>query len=304
MMIHSRVQRLIQIGRDCQVRFVFLLIALFVAHSPVSAEERVSFLFYYPGGEGKEEDAGPIMEMFAARLTHMSAVNVRASYYPHKVSPEILLRGKHEALILMRLDSYLDWVLAAYPIEAALLAQPLYTDTDLERYRVYGGKGGKGGKQGVPACDTVFLSLDLSKRYMIELFGRGWQNIPIAKSEEPLAKLEEIAKQSTLGLNKSRDCMLLDARQWTALQAIPFLWKESLVVIEESVPVFPPLVFASHRENPATRKVIAALRELGQSEEGQGILRELELRAFVPVSEAQKQRINEWKAKYELGHGK
>lgn len=264
-----------------------LLLILFFTSAGLWAADPIPLVFYYPGGDGNTQQAAAIMALFGDELAKESGVGVSATYYSERLSPERLLPKRGRALILMRLDSYLEWPTEAPLLSPALVTEPVYEDPDdSERYRIYAAKSA----DPRPACEELLLGIDISKRFIAELFGSRWGSIKPGRMEDPLSTLEKLAATPAR-------CVVLECRQWKAIDAFPFPWKESLQVVEESSPTLPPMVFTVGEVDADVRKVLAALQKFAKTD--QEILGELQLKGFDPLSLRQQGRLSDWKARYE-----
>ena len=271
------------------------LIGWLALPAPLCAQDAVTLLFYYPGGENTTDAARTVMGLFADAVNQTSGVKIAAEYYPNRNPFAQLVGSSPHPLILMRLDSYLEFSREGVDLIPQLLAEPAF-GSGSTTYRIYGGKDER-------RCARLYLGVDLSSAFMGQLFGKDWQSIPMALTQEPLEALEALAAQnqampSAPEKAQAGACVVLDARQWEALESIQFPWEEDLKKIAESIPTANPMVVSVGKPSAAGDKVLAALSMLDDKSEYGEILTELQVKQFLPLSADQATVLADWKTRY------
>lgn len=269
-----------------------LFLVLVGMSSSAKAAESVNLYVYYPGGDASTEEAQTLMGLLGDAVTQSSAVPVVAQYHPDRKTGELLLAKKSNTLILMRLDSYLEFLQKGAELYPQLITEPAL-GSGATMYRIYGSKAAATAAGALP-CDKLYLGVDLSSDYLGHLFAPEWQRVPRIPTDEPLQKLEEIAR-STSG---TKDCMVLDARQWEALETVKFPWQELLQLVKESVPTLNAMVVSVGKPASDAEKVVKALDQLDDKGDHQELLMELQLKRFVPLNADQVALLDTWKKRY------
>ncbi|HCU24400.1 MAG TPA: hypothetical protein DF383_05220 [Deltaproteobacteria bacterium] len=240
----------------------------------------MKFLFFFPGGQGSQEVAQPLLDTFAASLKKASGGKFEANiaYISDKNSGIRYIQTQRPAAGILSWDLF-DQYAKTWGAEVLAKTLQLPSGDGSDQFFLIAPKGTV-----LPNSGKITI---LSQRPFEAAF--------VAAKLFPEAKGVEFEIQSTrnpvgelrsIGSGSKSAFVLLDSYEWHNISRLKAAWVAGLGVAAQSakVPSAPVVTFPGPL-SPEERGILAqALAKMGQDSEVQETLRELRLKGFKPAS--------------------
>ncbi|MCC6272771.1 MAG: hypothetical protein IT572_04845 [Deltaproteobacteria bacterium] len=252
-----------------------LLLTLTAFSAAVQAAP-VKLLFFYPGGQGSQEAAQPLLDAFAESLKKASGGKIEATvtYLSETQAGLDFIKAQKPAAAVLSLDAYLqyapDW---GATVVAKTLQLPSGDGTD--RYFIVGKKGAA-----LPTSGTLTLlsqrpfSPDfVAKQLFPQLSGLQFS---VQALRNPVGALR------TVGMGEKSDFILLDQFEYANVMRLRAAWVAGLAAAAESQKISsaPVVVFPGPGSAEFGAELQKALVKLGSDSSAQTTLQELRMKGF------------------------
>jgi len=236
----------------------------------------IKILFFYPGGEGSQEAAQPLLDSFADSLKKVSGgkIDATVTYLADRDAGLNFIKTEKPAAAIVSLDTYLQYASGwGANMIAKTLQLPSGDGTD--QYFLVGKKGAplpSSGKITVLSSrplDTSFISQQLFP----DLKGVEFSVSPLRNTMGALR---------AVGSGEKADWILLDQFEWNNVSRLRIAWVAGLAAAAESKKISssPVVVFPAQLASGPAADLQRALLQLGQNSEAQATLHELRMKGF------------------------
>jgi len=253
-----------------------LLGLLFVFVSAAAQAAPVKILFFYPGGEGSQEAAQPLLDGFAEALKKVSGGKLEPSvtYMADKAAGLEFIKTQKPAVAVLSLDTYYQY---APTWGATMIAKTLQLPSGdgSDQYFLIGKKGAV-----LPASGAITLS---SRRPLDPNFLTG-KLFPQFKTLTPTIQTlrNPIGALRAVGSGEKSDFILLDQFEWANVSRLKAAWVAGLGVVAESQKISsaPVIAFPGVLNAELSTVLQQALVKIGQDASAQPTLQELRMKGF------------------------
>jgi len=258
-------------------KFNFRLLAMMFALLPYRAfAAEAKILFFYPGGQGDQQSAQPILDAFADALKRNSggAIDAKVFYLSDMAQGKQFIHNEKPVAAILSLDVFLSQGPAwGAKLIAKTLQLPSGDGTD--QYYIMGKKGAALPASGAltlvspRAIDAGFVSGKLFPQLKAV-------TLSVQPSENTVGTLRDI------GGGKREGFVLLDRFEYSNVSKLKTPWASELAVIAESSKVSSaPFVVFPANATPETLKALeSALLKLGGDSAAKETLGTLRLKGF------------------------
>lgn len=257
--------------------FRLSLLFLLLLFSPLGiCEEPLRMVLIYPGGEGSQEDAQPILDRFFEQVQKNGGPKILGKYYPDlKEGLAALKKSPH--LGILSLETYLTQQ-NKLTMEVLLSTIPRASKTPTDRYFFLATKD-MADKLKDSKVD-VYVS-----RPLPQTFFHSTLSIKIPDTENTTFHLNFasnlLSVLKKIGGGELKAAALVDTFEYNSLKKLKLDWAKNLRVVSSSssIPSSPVVAFSSLSES-TKEKLIDAFLKMANSEEGREILKTMRLNGF------------------------
>ena len=251
--------------------FLLLTVSLFF-FSTVAQAKPIQMLIWYPGGEGDEEAAGPILNDFANEVKQASNGKIELQItYSQNPPTQLPFNPKQNpyAVGIVAYEVYLKYKipLSLKPVAKTL---PLPAGKDTERYYIVGNSTTQIKDIG---RWELYTHRPYEKGFLLSLFPElaNYQNLQIKSTLNLIGTLKEIQTHNYY-------LVVLDAFSHTNLKNLNFPWVKSLVdiAVSKEIPSAPVVQFNESPEVDDLTKVLISLKPTP-------VLKQLRLKGFFTI---------------------
>lgn len=229
-------------------------------------------VFIYPGGEGSNEDAQPLLDLFCEQVKKNGGPSIKTEYIPELDRAIKVIKNKSAHLGILSLDFYLEQNINN-SFEILLSTHPINSKNSTERYYVLASETASPGEN----AKNLFVSRPLNEKFVKNILLKEFssENIHL----ETMPNLVPLLKM--MGKGESGDYALVDSFEYDALKKISLEWAKNLKTVYTSPPVpASPLVLLAKLPEKTEKAIINAFMKMSKSKEGEEILASLRLRGF------------------------
>ncbi len=258
-------------------KFAIVTLSLrFLLGTAIAQAAPLKILFFYPGGQGSQEAAQPLLDSFAESLKQASGgkIDAAVTYLSDKEAGLQFIKTEKPAAAILSLDTYLQFAPAwGATMVAKTLQLPSGDGTD--QYFIVGAKGTSlpsGGKISVLSSRPLDPSF-LAQKLFPSLKGAEFTVAPLRNTMGALR---------AVGMGEKPDLILLDQYEWANVSRLRTAWVAGLAPLASSAKVSSAPVVIFPDQMPAGLKADfeKALVQLGQDSAAQATLRELRMKGF------------------------
>jgi|GEM_PF-1203716 len=255
---------------------ISLAAALFILLYPLRPLDAgaYEFVFWYPGGEGTQKDAEPIIAAFLNYIKGKTGYEIRGRYINKTDEGIKYIKAKRPTFGIV------SWItleenkgkLPPYKEIAATL--PLPHGTDKEIFTIVGKEGWEKGSE-LLLASSIPISPAFFKKYMMPELDK---EVTITETSSIFALLKE------LSLGNARDkAVLLTPMEMHTFSNLKVDWKGGLRVIQRLKPIPTARLIYFGDDLGVADRLIQALLAMQEEKEGVEILGELRLKGFLPL---------------------
>lgn len=255
----------------------FAALALLLTLSAFSAAARsapLKMLFFYPGGQGSQEAAQPLLDAFAESLKKASGGKIEATvtYLSDTQAGLDFVKTQKPGAAVLSLDAYRQY---GPGWEATVIAKTLQLPSGdgTDRYFIVGKKGAT-----LPASGplTLLSQRPFSPDFVAKQLFPQLQGLQF--SIQPLRNT--VGALRAVGTGEKSDFILLDQFEYANVMRLRAAWVAGLAAAAESQKVSsaPVVVFPGAAELGA--ELQKALVKLGSDPSAQATLQELRMKGF------------------------
>ena len=265
-------------------KFKFQMVLAMLAFLPCRAfAAELKILFYYPGGQGDQQSAQPILDAFAEALKRNSggAIDAKVFYVSDAAQGKQFILTEKPAAAILSLDVFMSQGSAwGAKVIAKTLQLPSGDGTD--QYYIMGKKGAALPTSGAlalvspRAIDAGFVSGKLFPQLKP-------LTLTVQPSENTVGTLRDI------GGGKREGFVLLDRFEYTNVSKLKTPWAAELAVIAESPKVSsaPFVVFPANATPDTLKALESSLLKLGSDSAAKENLGNLRLKGFQAATQVE-----------------
>ncbi len=252
------------------------LLLTLTAFSAAARAAPLQLLFFYPGGQGSQEAAQPLLDAFAESLKKASGGKIEATvaYISDAQAGLDFVKARKPGAAVLSLDSYLQhapgW---GATVIAKTLQLPSGDGTD--RYFIVGKKGASLPTSGplTLLSQRPFSPDFVAKQLFPQLQG---MQLSIQPLRNPVGALRAV------GMGEKSDLILLDQFEYANVMRLRTAWVAGLAAAAESPKVSsaPVVVFPGPGSAELGAELQKALVKLGSDPSAQATLQELRMKGF------------------------
>lgn len=249
--------------------FSFLLV-LWTFPNPAHAKA-MNLIFLYPGGQGSQEQAQPLLDNFAKFLKENSAGKIVADikYFSNEKAGEQFIQSQKPAAGILAEDLYAEKG-TTWQAQRLLQTLQLPSGDGNNQYFILGNS-----KESLPLSGTLQLmsTRPLTKNFANDnLFPDQRLNLEVQKAPNVVRKLRKI------GMGREKGFILLDQYEYATILKLKAAWVQGLKTFATSkkVPSAPFVVFKeniSTAQSEALKKALLKLSQDSKARETLGLLR-------------------------------
>ena len=257
------------------LKSLLIIFALLLSQSALAAPLKI--LFFYPGGQGSQELAQPLLDAFADSLKKASDSQLEAKIFyiaDKEKGLQFIAKEKPAAAIVSQdIAEAIQEKFKARPIAQTL---QLPSSDGSDRFVIVGAKGSP-----LPSSGALSLgsSRPLEAAFLQEKLFPQLKNLQL-KSEATPNILGLLRAIGSLGAEPKYHFALLDQFEYANISRLKAAWVSQISVVAESqkIPSAPVLAFSENLKEP--EKLAQALEKMGQNNESAEILENLRLKGF------------------------
>jgi hypothetical protein len=255
-------------------KFFLFALALVVLPAAQAEAKPLKMIFFYPGGQGSQEQAQSLLDGFSEALKKTSGGEIQAEilYISDAAEGRSYIQNQKPAAGILSLDVYLNQATAW---GAEIVAQTLQLPSgDGQNQYFLLGRAAEALPQG-PL--HVYTPLPLEKSFFQEkLFPKLNHPVELEVTANVLGKLRKI------GLGSENGWVLLDQFEYTTISRLNSPWAKNLTAqaASEKVPSAPFVIFRNNIPPQKIKPLQEALIKLAEEPSAQEILPMLRLKGF------------------------
>lgn len=255
------------------------LLALLIVSALGSAKAQAAplkLLFFYPGGQGSQEAAQPLLDAFAESLKKASDGKIEATvtYLSDTQAGLDFIKTQKPGAAVLSLDAYEQYA-SGWGAKVIAKTLQLPSGDGSDRYFIVGKKGAN-----LPASGPLtllsarpFTADFVAKRLFPQLSG-------LQISIQPLRNT--VGALRGIGSGEKSDFLLLDQFEYTNVMRLKAAWVAGLGTVAESQKISsaPVVVFPGPNSAELGATLQKALVKLGADPAAQSTLQELRMKGF------------------------
>ncbi|MDX1386480.1 MAG: hypothetical protein R3257_02745 [bacterium] len=249
----------------------FSLFLAFLLSSTTLQAKTISLIFLYPGGQGSQEQAQPLLDNFAKFLKENSQgkIDVQIKYFSNEKAGEQFIQSKKPAAGILAEDLFVEKG-NVWQAQKLLQTLQLPSGDGTNQYFIIGNN-----KELLPTSGSLFLmsTRPLTGSFVRQkLFPDQELTLEVKKVPNVVGKLRKI------GRGQEKGFVLLDQFEYATIKRLKASWANDLKTFASSkkVPSAPFVVFKENISSPQSKELKKALLKLtqdGKAKETLGLLR-------------------------------
>ncbi len=254
--------------------FCFLFSVLCLLFSPPTHASPMKMVFFYPGGQGSQEQAQPILDSFSDALSKASGGEIQAqiTYISDSQEGQKFIQEQKPEAGILSLDVFLRQR-QPWGMEVIAKSLQLPSGDGQDQYFILGQKG-----TSLPAENfTVYSSRPLDASFVREkLFPHLKGSLPVQATTNILGKLRNIGSGTESGF------ALVDQFEYANISRLKIPWATQLEILasSEKISSAPFVVFKNNISSEKISRLQNALLKLSQNAEAKETLATLRLKGF------------------------